>query len=215
MKTNRVRLLTASALVLALTLSAGAWRNDDAVYANGGSQLSASADSDDAGADGSAHRKKDRDSAHSVFRLFSDERVAAALGLSADDLTAGLKADKSLAELAKERGADASAVQAVVESALKEKLDGKLSAGNVTQEQYGKQADRLADFAVILMNSKHGDSREAVTTELKAERSAEREAARLERKAEHSAERKAAKAERRAEHRAEREAAKAEREADK
>lgn|GEM_PF-1594050 len=156
MRNKRIRLVTASALVLALALSSGMWRYDDAALANGSASLAASADPDDGGQE-AGHEKKERLAGHGGYRLFTEDgRVAASLGLTADELASALQADKSLAELAKERGVDAAGVQSAVEAALKSKLDEKQAAGKLTQLEYEKQASQLANFAAVLLNSRPG-----------------------------------------------------------
>ncbi|GFN33295.1 hypothetical protein [Paenibacillus xylaniclasticus] len=155
MRNNKVRMVTVSALVLAMALSAGDWRNDNTIYASGGASLSVSADPESEGQD-RGFNKKEQSRGYVGFRLFEDGHIAAVLGLTVDELSAELKAGKSLAQLAEERGADAAVVKLVIEAALQAKLVTRLETGKLTQEQYEKQAARLADFAAVLLYSKHG-----------------------------------------------------------
>lgn len=86
----------------------------------------------------------------SGIRLKDNADIAALLGLTTDELSAQLKAGKSLSALAGEHGVSADTVTAKVQALLAAALDQRLADGKITQAQYDAQKAKLADRAAVL-----------------------------------------------------------------
>lgn len=80
--------------------------------------------------------------------------VAKLLGLSADELKEQLKAGKSLAELATEKGVEAQKLIDAQAASMTTTINEALKAGKLTQEQADKQLANAADLAEKIVNGK-------------------------------------------------------------
>jgi hypothetical protein len=76
------------------------------------------------------------------------------LGLSADEVKAQLKAGKSLADLATEKGVDVQKLIDAQTAAITASINEALAAGKLTQEQADKQLVNAADRAEKIVNGK-------------------------------------------------------------
>ncbi|MEK0315110.1 SHOCT domain-containing protein [Cohnella sp. 56] len=86
----------------------------------------------------------------SGIRLKDNADIAALFGLTTEELSAQLKAGKSLSALAGEHGVSAGTVTAKVEALLAAALDQRLADGKITQAQYDAHKAKLADRAAAL-----------------------------------------------------------------
>ncbi|WP_239616002.1 hypothetical protein [Cohnella mopanensis] len=80
--------------------------------------------------------------------------VAKVLGLSADEVKAQLKAGKSLADLAADKGVDAQKLIDAQAATITASINEALQAGKLTQEQADKQLVNVADRAEKIVNGK-------------------------------------------------------------
>ncbi|WP_166239684.1 SHOCT domain-containing protein [Paenibacillus turpanensis] len=89
---------------------------------------------------------------HGGKGLMKSEELAAALGVTADELAEAVKSGKTLAAIAAEKGVD---TQVIIDLLVKErtvKLDGQLAAGKLTQEQYDEFKAQLTESVTKQVN---------------------------------------------------------------
>jgi hypothetical protein len=86
------------------------------------------------------------------------DTAAGILGLSTDDVRAGLADGKSLNDLAAEQGV--SNFEAQLVAGLTADLQAKLADGSITQEQYDKVIENLADRVANAVDHQGGQFRE-------------------------------------------------------
>lgn len=80
--------------------------------------------------------------------------VADVIGLTADEVKEQLKAGKSLADIAADKGVDVQKVIEAQEAAIVSAIDEAVKAGKLTQEQADKQLVNVADIAEKIVNGK-------------------------------------------------------------
>jgi LysM repeat protein len=97
-----------------------------------------------------ANKLKGRDGGLRVGLDFTE--VAKVLGLSADQLKEQLSADKSLADLAKEKGVDFQKLIDAQIAALTSSINQAVKDGKLTQAQADKQLADVANFAEKIVN---------------------------------------------------------------
>ncbi|USG66889.1 hypothetical protein NDK47_06220 [Brevibacillus ruminantium] len=85
----------------------------------------------------------------------NNEELLKLLNLSADELKEALKADKSLAEVAKEQGVSTEDVVNLLVKQQKEQLAEAVKAGKLTQEQADKVSENAAEHVQKMVESKH------------------------------------------------------------
>ncbi|USB32824.1 SHOCT domain-containing protein [Paenibacillus sp. YPG26] len=89
-----------------------------------------------------------------ITELQHADEIAKLLNITTDQLCAGLKAGKTLAELAGEYKVEAQAVIDLFIAADVKELDAKLAAGEITQEEYDAQKAAKTEAAAQLVNTK-------------------------------------------------------------
>ncbi|MFD1954867.1 hypothetical protein ACFSL6_12005 [Paenibacillus thailandensis] len=143
---SRRTTIAASALALSLTLGA-VWTTS---YANAAAGTGTSAETETAaqgelGRPGGGHGK--------IGFFANNEAIADALGLTTEELQAALKEEgATLASIAEEQGVDADGIAALIVSGQRERLDERLEAGTITQDEYDTIVAGLEDNATALVN---------------------------------------------------------------
>ncbi|QAY68009.1 hypothetical protein [Paenibacillus protaetiae] len=83
---------------------------------------------------------------------FNTSAIADALGITSDELTADLKAGKSVAAIAGSKGIAADSVVQALTAEVTAQLDKQLSSGKITQSEYDKHAAQLEKLASAIVN---------------------------------------------------------------
>ncbi|CAM4283368.1 hypothetical protein [Paenibacillus tarimensis] len=138
----------AGALALAIAVGGGVLLNQQAYAAAAGqtgTQMGAAAaavEADKAGKGGF----------HRGSWFAGSEEIAALLGMTADELKEALKSGSTLAELAADKGIEVQKLTDAVAAKLTARLDEKLSAGSITQEEYDSRKAEIAETAGQIVN---------------------------------------------------------------
>lgn len=78
--------------------------------------------------------------------------AAGALGMTADDLTKALADGRGVADLAKEKGVELTAVTGAMEAASKTTFDQLVAAGTMTREQADQMIDHMGKLGFMTLN---------------------------------------------------------------
>jgi hypothetical protein len=78
--------------------------------------------------------------------------AAGALGMTADDLTKALADGRGVADLAKEKGVELTAVTGAMEAARKAAFDQLVTAGTMTREQADQMIDHMGKLGLMTLN---------------------------------------------------------------
>ncbi|PWW02457.1 hypothetical protein DFQ01_10982 [Paenibacillus cellulosilyticus] len=89
-----------------------------------------------------------------IGKAYDSAAIAAALGITEDELKTARESGQSIADVAASKGVAVDTVEAALVAALTAQLDTELSNGSITQEQYDKQVEQLASFADKIVNGK-------------------------------------------------------------
>ena len=87
-----------------------------------------------------------------IARHFAMDTVAGALGMTNTELRAALAEDKTIAEVASDRGVEVQAVIDALVSEHKTHLDEHVAAGDITQEQADERLANFTEHATALVN---------------------------------------------------------------
>jgi len=91
---------------------------------------------------------------HGGFRgAIATDDIAGLLGITTEELQTALRSGTTLSALAAEKGVDAQKIIDAIVAVMTAKLDEKLAAGTLTQEQYDAQKASLADRAKQMVES--------------------------------------------------------------
>jgi len=88
---------------------------------------------------------------HGGFRGIDSSEIAGLLGITTDELQTALRSGTTLSALATEKGVDVQKIIDAIVAEMTAKLDEKLAAGSLTQEQYDAQKAGLADRAKLMV----------------------------------------------------------------
>lgn len=94
-------------------------------------------------------------------RLLDLAAAADALGISPDELVAGLRDGSSLAEIAEAEGVGTDELVATLVEAAQQRLDELVAAGELTQAEADERADGLSDRLTALVERAGGPGRGA------------------------------------------------------
>lgn len=148
----KARAITAGAIALTLALGGGSlWTSQyaNAATASVDKQLEQGTQTDKGAA------KKSHSGKRGGFESGSEhiqEQLAAVLSLSSAELEAEQEAGKTIAAIAEENGVDIQTVIDALVSDQKVKLDEKLAAGSITQDQYDSKFARAVEHATQHVN---------------------------------------------------------------
>jgi|GEM_PF-1118060 len=149
------KIMTASALALAITLGGGAILTGQAFAATKTATGATSSASAIASASTQSTTKgafKGRGGDHGQRFKLDDAAIATLLGMTEADLETAEHAGKSLAAIAGEKGVAVQSVVDLVAKQLTASLDSKLAAGSITQNQYDTKKAKVATKAADLVN---------------------------------------------------------------
>jgi LysM repeat protein len=139
--------LAASTLALAVVIGGGIWSGQFANAATATKQLTQNVKEL-----GGHFGKK----GGGFKEITNSAEIATLLGLTADELTTQLKAGKTLAAIAAEKGVAVQKLTDLISKTMTAKLDKELADGKITQTEYDKRKADLADRATKIVNGELG-----------------------------------------------------------
>ncbi|PZD97670.1 hypothetical protein DNH61_02030 [Paenibacillus sambharensis] len=131
-------------LALTITVGGGVLLNQQA-YAGAAIQTGTQAEASAAAAADAG--KTGRGGFHKGSWFAGSEEIAGLLGMTTDELKEALKSGSTLAELAADKGVDVQKLTDAIAAKLTARLDEKLSAGSITQEEYDSRKAEITEKA--------------------------------------------------------------------
>lgn len=157
---RRTNKLAISTLALAITIGGGAWLTQLSYAEETGTAptpaLTQPGSGDQAqtpeAAPSDSRKGKRGGQGHHGKAMFKSDELAQLLGMTQDELREQLRAGKTLAEIAKEKGVDSQKVIDLLVKGMTERLDQKLAEGTITKEQYEAHKVKLAEHVKMFVN---------------------------------------------------------------